>query len=52
LVASRSIKAGEAFTAENLSVKRPGKGISPMRWDEAMNKKARKDYLVDEEVEF
>ncbi len=52
LVASRTIKAGEPFTADNLCVKRPGSGISPMRWDEAMHNHARKDYLVDEEVDF
>jgi N,N'-diacetyllegionaminate synthase len=52
LVARRTIKAGEPFTPENLCVKRPGTGISPMRWDEAMHNNARKEYLVDEEVDF
>ena len=52
LVASRTIKPGEPFTPENLCVKRPGTGISPMRWDEAMHNNARKEYLVDEEVDF
>ena len=33
LVASRAIKAGEVFTAENITIKRPGTGISPMQWD-------------------
>ena len=36
LVAARSIKAGERFTPENLTAKRPGTGVSPMRWDTAM----------------
>ena len=48
LVASRAIKAGEIFTAENLTAKRPGYGISPMRWDEIMGKKAMRDFAADE----
>lgn len=48
LVASRAIKAGEAFTAENLTTKRPGTGISPMRWDEVMGQVARRDYQEDD----
>lgn len=52
LVASRAIKAGETFTAENITPKRPGTGISPMRWDEVMGKKARRDFATDELVEL
>jgi N,N'-diacetyllegionaminate synthase len=48
IVAARDIHGGEAFTEENLTVKRPGTGISPMRWDELMGKKAERDYKVDE----
>lgn len=48
LVASRGIKAGEIFTAENLTTKRPGTGISPMRWDEIIGKNAQRDYAADE----
>jgi N,N'-diacetyllegionaminate synthase len=51
LVAQRAIKAGEKFTAENLSTKRPGSGISAMRWDEFLGKKAQRDYVVDELIE-
>lgn len=52
LVASRAIKAGEAFTAENLTAKRPGTGISPMRWEEALGKKAQRDFIADELIEL
>lgn len=52
LVASRTIKAGERFTAENITLKRPGTGISPMRWDEVMGKKALRDFAADELVEL
>jgi N,N'-diacetyllegionaminate synthase len=38
LVASQAIKAGEVFTAANLTAKRPGTGISPMHWDELLGK--------------
>lgn len=51
LVASQSIKAGEIFTVENLTSKRPGTGISPMRWDEFMGKKALRDYEADDLIE-
>jgi N,N'-diacetyllegionaminate synthase len=48
LVASRPIKAGEIFTSENLTTKRPGTGISPMRWDEFLGNKAQRDFAADE----
>ena len=48
IVASSSIKEGEIFTEENLAVKRPSGGISPMRWDELIGTVATKDYEVDE----
>ena len=48
LVASRAISIGEMFTAENLTTKRPGTGISPMRWDEFIGQAAQKDYHEDE----
>ena len=52
LVASRAIKAGEVFTTVNLTVKRPGTGISPMRWDEFVGKKALRDFVADELIEL
>ena len=48
IVASRDIKMGEIFNEGNLAVKRPGNGISPMRWDEIIGMVAKKDYKEDE----
>lgn len=48
LVAARAIRAGEPFTQENVTAKRPGTGISPMRWDDVIGKAARRDFAVDE----
>jgi N,N'-diacetyllegionaminate synthase len=48
LVASRPILAGEPFTPENVTAKRPGTGISPMCWDEVMGRAATRDYTADE----
>ena len=48
LVASQTIKAGEVFSAQNAAIKRPGTGISPMRWDEVLGQVARRDYHEDE----
>ncbi len=52
LVAGRAIRAGEAFTEFNLIAKRPGTGISPMRWDEVLGRKAPRDFAVDELIEI
>lgn len=52
IVASREIKQGEEFTAENITTKRPGSGISPMRWYDVLGTKARRDYAEDEQIEF
>ena len=52
LVASRAIKSGEIFTVKNLTTKRPGTGISPMRWDEVLGKKACQDFLADDLIEL
>lgn len=48
IVARCPIKKGEVFTEENLTVKRPGNGISPMKWTELLNTKAARDYDTDE----
>jgi N,N'-diacetyllegionaminate synthase len=48
IVARRDIKKGEVFTEENITTKRPGNGISPMRWFEVLGKKAIKYFKEDE----
>lgn len=48
IVAKCDIKAGDILTVENLTVKRPGTGISPMKWYEVLGTVAKKDYLADE----
>ncbi|PQV52507.1 N-acetylneuraminate synthase [Paraburkholderia sp. BL21I4N1] len=48
LVAARPIAKGETFTAQNLSVRRPGNGISPARWDSVIGQPAARDYAQDE----
>jgi N,N'-diacetyllegionaminate synthase len=48
LVASRAIAEGESFSAGNLAAKRPGTGISPMRWDEVLGRRAPRAFLQDE----
>ena len=48
LVAASAIRAGDILTAENVVAKRPGTGISPMRWDEVIGSRAVRDFAVDE----
>ncbi len=51
IVAKRKISKGEAFTEDNLTTKRPGNGISPMRWDDIIGKTANRDFDEDELIE-
>jgi N,N'-diacetyllegionaminate synthase len=48
IVAARVIKQGDVFTTDNITVKRPGTGISPMLWDKIIGKRAKKHFRVDE----
>jgi len=51
IVAAIPIKKGEMLTEENITVKRPGNGISPMQWNEVVGKNAIKDFEPDELIE-
>lgn len=51
IVAIQNIKNGEEFSEQNLAVKRPGDGLSPMKWEELIGKKATREYLPDEQIE-
>ena len=48
IVAARDIRKGKPFTEKNLTAKRPGTGISPMRWDEVIGQNASRDYKQDD----
>ncbi len=48
IVAKTKIKAGDTLTEDNITVKRPGTGISPMKWFEVLGTKAVKDFDEDE----
>ena len=52
IVAAKPIPAGEVFTADNLTTKRPGDGISPMRWYEVLGRTAKRDFAEDEQIEL
>ncbi|WP_026672364.1 N-acetylneuraminate synthase [Alkalihalobacterium bogoriense] len=51
IVANRKIIAGEVLTPDNLTVKRPGDGISPMKWFDVIGQKAIRDFEEDELIE-
>lgn len=52
IVAKKAIKKGELFTEDNLTTKRPGTGISPMKWFDVVGKIANKDYNEDDLIEL
>jgi N,N'-diacetyllegionaminate synthase len=45
------IKKGEILTEENITTKRPGTGISPMKWHEVLGTRAVRDFEADEMIE-
>lgn len=52
IVAATPIKAGELFTENNLTTKRPGTGISPMKWQDVIGKTAARDYEENDLIEW
>lgn len=52
IVAKTKINSGEIFTEKNITVKRPGTGISPMKWFDVLGKKAIRDFDEDELIEI
>lgn len=52
IVAKKDIKAGDELTVENITVKRPGTGISPMKWFDVLGTKAIRDFAEDELIEI
>lgn len=52
IVAKVKIKAGEILTEDNITVKRPGNGVSPMNWFDVIGTKATRDYQEDELIEI
>lgn len=51
IIASREIKKGEILSDDNITTKRPGTGISPMRWNEIIGTEAIRDFCEDELIE-
>lgn len=52
VVAKKVIKTGDIFTEENITVKRPGSGISPMKWFDVIGQAAKRDFEEDELIEL
>jgi len=52
IVAACDIKKGEIFTEINLTAKRPGAGINPMRWDDVLGREVKRNLNIDEIIEF
>ncbi len=52
IVAAQDLKVGDVITEENITVKRPGSGISPLKWDELIGKKIKKNLEADELLEM
>ena len=50
IVALKEINIGDVFSKDNLTVKRPGTGISPMLWDEYIGRVSKKDYKLEEQI--
>ncbi len=51
IVAARNIDKDEILSGENLTTKRPGSGISPLKWDEVIGRRAIREFKKDELIE-
>ena len=51
IIAKTMIKAGDVFSEENITTKRPGSGINPMKWFDLLGKRAKHDYQEDYLIE-
>lgn len=52
IVAKTAILRGEVFSENNITTKRPGNGISPMKWQEVIGKTAHKDFKIDDLIDL
>lgn len=52
IVAARAIRRGETFSEKNLTVKRPGNGLTPMLWDRIVGSESKRDYAPEEAIEL
>lgn len=52
IIAKLPIKKGELFTKDNITTKRPGTGINPMRWNDVIGEVAKRDFMEDELIEL
>ncbi len=52
IIAKTDIKKGDIFTEDNITVKRPGNGISPMKWFEILGQESIRDFIEDELIEI
>lgn len=52
IIAKRAISKGEILTEENITTKRPGNGLSPMKWHDVLGTKAIRDFIEDELIEL
>ena len=52
IVARNMIRGGQVISSEDLATKRPGNGISPMRWEEIIGRVAKRDFFPDELIEL
>ena len=52
IVAKKYIKKGETFSENNITVKRPGNGLSPMNWKKVIGKKSKKNFKPDQQIKI